>query len=233
MFTNIKFNMGSSIDFYKKHRPDKVPLPLSQQRRRETFAADDSSDDDTTDIIKANYINALRARAKAVTEYCLQSPQFSPWKKHWEFLADNLFKKNKLTFKLLDESDSDIAYVINKGSEINFQVRDKTRYAPLNIYQYVLYHEMAHMSTHTMQHTPEFHKMLNLLSLAAYELGFIDLRRIPHTTFYKMNSAPVTSAESLQDEIILGCNEMLEAHKANPKLMVMYTDLRKHVAERV
>lgn len=214
--SNITFNIARSMDFFKK-------LTL-----KESFS--DSDDEAEIDFIKNNYCTALKARAKAVTEYLLQSPQFSPWRSHWEFLSDNLFKKNKLNFKLLKENDSDIAYVMNKGSEVNFRFRDKERFVPLNIYQYVLYHEMAHMSTHELQHTEEFHQMLNLISLAAYELGFIDLKRIPAHIYYKTNGQPITSAESLQDEIILGCNEVI---KTSMKYRKVYEELREHVAKRI
>ena len=187
--SNIMFNIGRSRDFYRAA----IPVPLSQQLRhekftlKETFGDSDSDSEEIRPLIKDDYCQILKTRAKAVTEYLLNNAKFAPWKEHWKFLSDNLFKKNKLNFKLLKESDSDIAYVMNKGSEVNFRIKDKDRFVPINIYQYVLYHEMAHMSTKELQHTPEFHRMLNLISLAGYELGFIDLRRIPHKAYYKTN----------------------------------------------
>ena len=251
----ITANIFSSSDFYRKMQKQRssegfLPISAKQQRRAEAFklkddercerfgfntdSSDDGSveDDATDDFIYKTYMSSLKTRAKAVTEYCLMAEQYKPWRDHWKFLEKNLLSKNKLNFSLLQKSDQDIAYVINKGDEIHFRLHDKQRFVPLNIYQYVLYHEMAHMSTRELQHTPEFHVMLNLLSLAAYELGFIDLRT-QYRSYYKTNGQAITSAESLQDEIILGCNHMINTHKNNPKLVKAYTDLRQHVAKRV
>lgn len=178
------------------------------------------------------YLEALKARAKAVCEYCMTAPAYKPWAHNWQLLHDNLFKKNKLVFNLLDHSDQDIAYVINKGTKVCFRLHDSKRAVPINIYQYVLYHEMAHMSTEELQHTKTFHMLLNLLSTAAYELCFIDLKKVT-TNVYTTNGQGIASAESLQDEIILGCNCMIQAHANNPDLKQYYTDLRTHVAGRV
>ena len=178
------------------------------------------------------YFQILKSRALAVMNFCMENSAYQVWKDNWKFLKSNIVNKNKLNFELLTRSDQDIAYVIEKGERICFRIHDKERYMPVNIYQYVLYHEMAHMSTHELQHTPTFHKLLNLLSLAAYELGLIDLKRISKS-IYTTNGAAILSAESLQDEILLGCNWMIKEHAKDEALCNFYRDLREHVARQV
>lgn len=178
------------------------------------------TDDVTTRQAINNYLEALKTRATAVCFYLRNNVSYKHWAENWEFLESNL-KKSKLLFERLDESDADIAYVINKGEEIKFRIRDEKRFIPLNIYQYVLYHEMAHLSTHELQHTPFFHQLLNIISLAGFELGFIDLTRVQRS-FYLTNGQPILCKASLKEEIIEGCQWLI---KANPGAKEYYNDL--------
>ena len=178
------------------------------------------TDDVTSRQAINNYIEALKTRATAVCFYLRNNASYKRWSENWEFLESNL-KKSKLLFERLDESDADIAYVINKGEEIKFRIRDEKRFIPLNIYQYVLYHEMAHLSTHELQHTPKFHELLNIISLAGFELGFIDLTRVQRS-FYLTNGQPILCKASLKEEIIEGCQWLI---KANPGAKEYYKDL--------
>ena len=192
--------------------------------RRELFGIDkhDSSDDeDDVSLMKHTFMEALKIRAKAVTNFVNDHPAFKPWKSNWKLLKENLFDKNKLTFELLEQSDEDIAFVINKGEQVCFRLQDKKRIMPINIYQYVLYHEMAHMSTNELQHTPKFHELLNLLSLAAFELGFFDIRRFTKSLF-TTNDLPIASKEHMQGEVIRGCEHMLEKHQNDMKVVNYY-----------
>ena len=157
------------------------------------------------------YMNILKSRAKMVCEHVSTNKFYSKWSENWKLLRHNL-SRNKYLFKRLEDSDADIAYVINKGDEVKFRIRDQKRYVPVNIYQYVLYHEMAHMSTTELQHTPKFHELLNILTLAAFELGLIDLKRTTKE-FYTTNGQPILCRAALQDEIVLGCDWL---KKANP-----------------
>lgn len=197
----------------------------------ETFKETTIEIDDTEELLLDTYMCSLRERAKAVNSFCLQSKAYAPWKSNWEFLRKNLMKKNKLNFELLDASDQDIAYVVDKGVNVCFRIRDKERFLPINIYQYVLYHEMAHMSTTDHQHTVFFHKLLNLLSLAAYELGLIDLTRMTKNV-YTTNGQGIASAASIKDEILTGCDHMLEVHANDAKLVKYYQDLKAHVSKQ-
>lgn len=156
------------------------------------------------------YMNILKSRAKMVAEHVSNNKFYSKWSENWKLLNYNL-KRNKYLFNRLDQSDADIAYVINKGDEVNFRIRDEIRYVPVNIYQYVLYHEMAHMSTTELQHTPKFHELLNILSFAAFELGLIDIRRTTKE-YWNTNGQPILCRAALQDEIIVGADWLIQAN---------------------
>ena len=169
------------------------------------------------------YLEALKTRAIAVCRFLNNHESYKPWANNWKLLERNL-RRNKLLFERLDDTDADIAYVINKGDEVKFRIRDERRYIPLNIYQYVLYHEMAHMSTTELQHTPKFHELLNLISLAGFELGFIDLSRTTKD-FYMTNNQPILCRASLKEEITSGCELMKEIHPESK----LYYDSVKNV----
>ena len=155
------------------------------------------------------YMSALKVRANAVCEYLRNNKAYKKWAHNWELLKSNL-NGGKL-FTRLGNSDADIAYVVNKGEEIKFRIRDLKRYTPINIYQYVLYHEMAHMSTEELQHTPFFLQLLNIISLAAFECGFIDLRKMPNS-LYTTNGSPILNRESMKKEIQEGTRWLAEAN---------------------
>ena len=170
------------------------------------------------------YLQALKIRASAVCDFLNNHASYRNWTSNWKLLEKNL-KRNGLLFERLDDTDADIAYVINKGDEVKFRIRDEKRYVPLNIYQYVLYHEMAHMSTTELQHTPKFHELLNIISLAGFELGFIDLTRTTKE-FYTTNGQPILCRASMKEEISYGCDWL---KKANPKSALYYESIKKAV----
>ena len=173
------------------------------------------------------YLEALKTRAIAVCRFLNNHESYKPWASNWKLLERNL-RRNRLLFERLDDTDADIAYVINKGDEVKFRIRDERRYIPLNIYQYVLYHEMAHMSTTELQHTPKFHELLNLISLAGFELGFIDLSRTTKD-FYMTNNQPILCRASLKEEITSGCELMKEVH---PESKLYYDSVKNVVNHR-
>ncbi len=226
-------NMSNDIDTYKDYiNYKKFVNAMKQEDSKETFDASNQYDprnlpefDNTFEFeeISSQYLNALKTRAMAVCFYLRNNNNYKHWAENWKFLQQNL-DKSKLLFEKLKQSDLDIAYVVNKGDEINFRIRDTKRYVPLNVYQYVLYHEMAHMSTHELQHTPKFKQLLSIISLAAFELGFIDLPRIP-CAYYTTNGQPILCRGSLIEEISEGC--MLVGRYAKNKKY--YDDLCVHV----
>ena len=172
------------------------------------------------------YLEALRARAISVCFYLKSHPAYRKYRENWEFLHQNL-NKTHLLFEKLNESDGDIAYVIDKGEQIKFRIRDEKRFIPINIYQYVLYHEMSHMSTRELQHTPKFFELLSIIVVAGFELGYIDLRRV-QSKFFLTNGKPILCKASLKDEIVKGCKHLTDA---NPNLRQYYSDLKSFASK--
>lgn len=175
-----------------------------------------------------SYLDTLKARASAVCFYLQTNKSYRKWKENWDFLYDNLHKKNKLLFKRLDESDADIAYVVNKGNEVKFRIRDEKRFVPINVYQYVLYHEMAHMSTTELQHTKFFFELLSIIALAALEMGLIDLSRLS-STYYRTNGQPILCKVSMKTELSNGCDLLIEA---NPNSKDYFNGLKKYIKSK-
>ena len=182
-----------------------VPTRFSNDIERYTYQ-NAVTEHDTDDM----FMNMLKSRAKMVSEHVMNNKFYMKWYDNWKLLEKNL-KRNRYLFNRLDQSDADIAYVINKGDEVNFRIRDEIRYVPINIYQYVLYHEMAHMSTNELQHTPKFHELLNILSFAAFELGLIDVRKTTKE-YWNTNGQPILCRAALQDEIIAGAEWLMNVN---------------------
>jgi len=169
------------------------------------------------------FIEVLKTRAMSLCYYLQNNKNYSEYASNWKLLEKNLQKSNYL-FERLKETDQDIAYVINKGDEIKFRIRDSEKYIPLNTYQYVLYHEMAHMSTNELQHTKNFYKLLSILCFAAFENGFIDFSRL-NNSYYKSNGQSILSKRSLQDEI-------LEGAKLISKDELYIKELQKYISSK-
>ena len=131
------------------------------------------------------------------------------------------------SFSRLPENDQDIAYTIDKGKETKFRIRgNNNRYVPLNIYQYVLLHEAAHCANfNNWGHGPEFQDLLSILSLAAFELGFIRIRSID-TSLYKKNGQPILCRGDIKNEILHGIDLV---KKNNPEMAEHYDKLADFV----
>lgn len=207
---------------YTPSNPDVFETP-SDVPMTSTTPSVSNDPDDLKPFANEQYLDALKTRAMALCYYLQNNPAYQNWKRNWKLLERNLGKTN-LDFNKLSDNDEDIAYVINKGDEISFRIHDLQKYVPINVYQYVLYHEMAHMSTEELQHTDFFHELLNIISLAAYELGFIDLRRISFS-YYNTNNQPILSKDSLKQELIEGC--YFVGNASGRKLY--YDKLAKHI----
>lgn len=198
-----------------KKEMDDINSYLYGSSKKESFSKNNTSfENEIAEEADYTYMSALKVRANAVCEYLRNNRAYSSWKSNWNLLYSNL-NHGKL-FERLGESEADIAYVINKGSEVKFRIRDHDRYVPINTYQYVLYHEMAHMSTKELQHTPGFMKLLNIISLAAFECGFIDFRKLS-SGYYMTNGSPILCRSSMKEEVCLGAEWLREANPNSAK----------------
>lgn len=190
-------------------------LGIGEKKTKEGFLFSNSSVGTGTGVQKQAdimYMSALKVRANAICDYLHLNQAYKSWMSNWDLLEKNL-KHGKL-FERLSETDGDVAYVINKGDQVKFRIRDTDRYVPINVYQYVLYHEMAHMSTKELQHTPGFMKLLNIITLAGFECGFIDFKRYP-SGYYTSNGTPILCKESMRQEVILGAKWLKEVNRGN------------------
>jgi len=169
-----------------------------QKLIKETFSSPIQSETDYT------YMEALRARAISILEFVSNNKQYAHYSQNWKLLRTNL-NKNNLLFERLEDSDKDVAYVISKGETIRFRIRDVNSYIEMNVYMTVLVHEMAHMSTNELQHTPFFYELMNILSLAAFETGLITVGKYPEQILTSDGSR-IVNKNIMIEQIIDGAN---------------------------
>ena len=183
----------------------------------------DNADDTYLDQV---YIQSLEARLAAVINYIRNNNTYDPWKKNWDVLAKAV-QNRSFSFSRLEESDSDIAYTVNKGEKTKFRIRgENKRYVPLNIYQYVMLHEAAHCANYgSWGHGEDFKELLALLCLAAYEIGLINLRNISKE-IYLTNGQPILCQADIKEEIYSGIKHMQKAH---PNMYDHYSMLEDHI----
>jgi hypothetical protein len=144
------------------------------------------------------YLNALKGRASGIVMYLTSNKNYSAWSFNWKMLSKNLNKSSYL-FQALNESDADIAFVVDKGDEIKFKLYSDNKYASLGMYQYVLYHEMAHMANPEIGHGQKFRELLSLICVAAFEMGFLQFEKIRDD--YKMQGTQLTNKRSMLEEL--------------------------------
>ena len=82
-----------------------------------------------------------------------------------------------LNISKLPTTDKEIAYTLDKGEVIKFRWEDSSRYIPIDVYMYVLLHELTHESfpPSFQGHGDPFPQMLCLLCVAATELKILDI----------------------------------------------------------
>ena len=210
--TNKENVINPELKLPSKIIREKIINPINRDREpiKERFESNNESS--TIKEHEYTYLRMLETRAMAVAEFLNKNKNYSKFKKNWELLKRNL-NRNGITFKQLEKFDGDIAYVMDKGDEINFRLRDKHKFMPINIYQYVLYHEMGHMSTDELQHTETFYKLMSVIVLAAFELGFIDIRRQSDRVF-ETNGQQIVNKQGVKDEIISGAKLIMTEETA-------------------
>lgn len=166
------------------------------------------------------YLRALEAKIVGVIHYLKHNPTYAPWGECWDRMEKNI-KKNGFNFQRLDESDQDIAFVINKGTKKRFRIRgEDKRYIPLNIEQYVLYHEMAHLANDEYGHGEKFCMLLSIICLAGFECGYVDLKRM-RKTIYMTDDQPILCQADMKKEISDGIRHVI---KRNPNKEAHYRE---------
>ena len=155
-------------------------------------------------ILDNVYLIALRSRIVSVLDFISQMPEYGYWDENWREMERNLSRNGSITFERLEESDADAAFVISKGDEKKIKIRARDfKYIPINISQYVLYHECAHLANFEYGHGKKFQELLALLCLAAFQLEYIRLERMPEDV-YVLDGVPILSKEDMKNEILDG-----------------------------
>ena len=181
------------------------------------------------DMADELYKQMLRTHAKSICDFLLNFKPYKPWMKHWKILEANL-KKTNLNISKLPTTDKEIAYTLDKGEVIKFRWEDSSRYIPIDVYMYVLLHELTHESfpPSFQGHGDPFPQMLCLLCVAATELKILDIQNIPKN-IYMSNGRPITSRESIKTEILFGIDMLIEANKNNEEIIEYYNAKREFV----
>ena len=176
----------------------------ANRNAREGFLNKRVEDDGENSILDEMYLTALRSRIVSVLDFIKQTPDYSYWNDNWREMERNLSRSGSITFERLETSDSDAAFVISKGEEKKIKIRARDfKYVPINISQYVLYHECAHLANFEYGHGKKFRELLALLCLAAFQLEFIRLERMPDSV-YTLDGVPILSKDDMKHEILDG-----------------------------
>lgn len=178
-----------------------------------------SKSDDVGDIL---YGQMFKTYSKAISDWLLSFKPYVKWMDNWKILKRNL-EKTDLNITNLPSDDKEIAYTLNKGEVIKFRWKDNKSFISKNIFIYVLLHELTHevFPPSFQGHDDPFPQMLCLLCVAATELDLIQVDKIPNDV-YMSNGRPITSKNSIIDEICYGCDMLIEANKHIPKYVEYY-----------
>lgn len=173
------------------------------------------------------YKHILEARASAILMYLLKDQSFSPWIKEWKFLERNINKCN-MDFTQLADDHEDVAYSMDKGSELSFRFRDKDKYMPLSVESYILAHEMAHVANEEVGHGEKFQELMHLIEVAAYMLQFIDLSKYSDQVVHS-NGQEILSRKSIKYELFDGIQRIID-HSDDPEQREYWEEIKKRVA---
>ena len=172
------------------------------------------------------YLQNLKSRAVMLSTYLNSNDKYKGWIKNWRLLQRNL-ERNGYKFERLGTEEDDVAHVIDKGSNVRFRIRESSgKYIPINIYQYVMAHELAHMATKDTQHSPEFWRLLSIMSFALFELGLIDFSKLrKFNGYYNSNGQPILSIDSIKSDIRKGIKELKDVNGDKNEQYSLYEEL--------
>lgn len=180
-----------------------------------------------TTVIDESYLHALEAKIIGVLHYLKSDRHFDHWSRNWD-LMEKCLKKDGFKFNRLEESDVDIAYVVNKGEHKRFRIRaDNYKYIPLNVSQYVLYHECAHLANPIYGHGKEFCELLSLICLAAFQCGQINIEKLSKS-LYMTHNQPIVCQGDMKSEIIRGIDAVLK-YNSDEESVDYYESLRRFI----
>lgn len=187
----------------------------------------DLSDDSDSDSIKnhkesftqdfANtadevYLLSIRSNIESILRILEHIECFQIYASYWKDLRKNL-DKNKWNINILPINDTDIAYSLNKGQELNFKTKDCNNFLPMKIMIYVLCHELAHVAcTNEKDHTETFSKIMWIIECAAFMSGLLKPNQIPYENII-FSEQSVVSRNIVIDELIIGFMYLQKSNK--------------------
>ena len=113
----------------------------------------------------ANLISIIRQKLVLLVEHLRKSYPKDP---RTEFILSN-FNPDKLKEGI--DNPEYTSYSINKGEQIVLCLRNKDKLMDTNTMMFVVLHEMAHLSTADIGHTPEFWDNFKWILLEAMNIG--------------------------------------------------------------
>lgn len=141
--------------------------------------------------IKKEYFNSSEAE-RVMTRVHLKTKKFIDYlvKKYPNNenikLLNQRYNPNKIEEVCPRNGDNNTSYVVNKGSEIGYCIRERDtpdKFVDQNVLFYVIIHELSHLASKSYGHGPEFRKNFILLLDEARKAGIyneIDYSKTPH-----------------------------------------------------
>ena len=177
--------------------------PYIDNQKTETFRNSYNKENFTkpfTDSADSVYMIAIKNDIRSILEMLLTAQCFKPFSDKWNALEKNLNRHN-WNINWLNENDSEIAYSLNKGEELNFKTRDKNSYLPMKIMVYVICHEMAHVAcVNETGHTETFYHTMWLIECAAFMTGLLRPQDFPLREV-KFSNEGIVSREIMLKEL--------------------------------
>ena len=130
----------------------------------------------------ANLLSRVRENIMKLVKYLNehQNDKFSEYKPYIEQLSRKI---NTTVFSETNGSSKYTSYSVNKGDQIVFCLRSKehkNKLHDLNLIMYVALHEIAHVATPELGHTPLFKKIFAFFTEVAISIGIY--KYIPFTS---------------------------------------------------
>ncbi len=218
-----------------KNDLEELDIYKTEQNKIETFTGATNYTTATS-----NYLSSLASQAMMLLYFVKNNEDFKPWCQYWNSLQYNLLKasnngnsegvklNNAIIFQMLEQSDSDVAYVQNKGEQMKFRIRDTYKFVPLHIYTYVLTHEMAHLANgKEWGHGQTFQMLMHLLEVAGFLTNIIKLEAYPIDPYYS-GGTPILTKQSIKEELYDGINYLIK-YGGNKKY---YNDLLNIISNK-
>ena len=187
------FKLDNFVEAFVNNQEDFLNFTKSEPRRKNKTITFKNKQWTVQQYDSAILLDELITRINKLIDYIKQHPQdtYSYKKlKYWDssFVLENIKESWK---------NNSTSYSINKGEELVFCIRDKLNNSihDINTLMFVAIHELAHIVTDELQHTPKFWNNMKLLLKTAESINLykiIDYSQNPvEYCGMTINSTPV------------------------------------------